>query len=53
MLNAVIQVPETGELSTIGTAYLAGLSSSIFREDVLDSLKRHSYIPAMSLKLRK
>ena len=53
LLDAVIQVPETGELSGLGAAYMAGLSFGIFQENVFESLKRHSYRPAMSSAIRE
>ena len=53
MLNIPVRVPDAEELSGIGAAYCAGISSGLYGENVFGNLKRVLYEPDMAEDERK
>ncbi len=53
ILNLPVRVPDSEELSGIGAAYAAGISSGLYDSDVFGNLKRVSYTPDMPEDERK
>lgn len=53
LLNIPVSIPASEELSGIGAAYAAGLSSGIFDEGVFERLGRNKYFPEMKEMDRK
>lgn len=51
--NAVIQIPDSEELSGIGPAYAAGKALGLWGDEVFDNLNRTTYKPAMSKERRE
>ena len=52
LLGIPVRVPDSEELSGIGAAYAAGLSTGIFTDEVFQVLKRSSYLPQMAAEER-
>ncbi|MBQ3457715.1 MAG: glycerol kinase, partial [Synergistaceae bacterium] len=53
MLNIPVRVPDAEELSGIGAAYCAGISSGLYGDNVFGNLKRVLYEPDMAEDERK
>ena len=53
MLNIPVRVPDAEELSGIGAAYCAGISSGLYGDNVFGNLKRVLYEPDMAGDERK
>ena len=53
MLNIPVRVPDAEELSGIGAAYCAGISSGLYGDNVFGNLKRVLYVPDMAGDERK
>ena len=53
MLNIPVRVPDAEELSGIGAAYCAGISSGLYGDNVFGNLKRVLYVPDMAEDERK
>ncbi len=53
MLNIPVRIPDAEELSGIGAAYCAGISSGIYGNDVFKNLKYVLYEPNMAEDYRK
>ena len=53
MLNIPVRVPDAEELSGIGAAYCAGISSGLYGDNVFGNLKRVLYVPYMDEDERK
>lgn len=53
MLDIPVRIPDSEELSGIGAAYAAGLSSGIYTDAVFGRLKRISYQPNMEASVRE
>lgn len=50
--EAAVQVPDSEELSGIGSAYAAGLALGVWDKKIFDKLKRVKYEPKMEKELR-
>ena len=53
MLNIPVRVPDAEELSGIGAAYCAGISSGLYGDNVFGNLKQVLYVPDMAEDERK
>ncbi len=53
LLNAQVRVPSSEELSGIGAAYMAGLTSGVFTDEVFTRLTYNAYTPHMEETLRQ
>ncbi|CUX35416.1 FGGY-family carbohydrate kinase [Clostridium sp. C105KSO13] len=51
--DAIVQVPDSEELSGIGSAYAAGLALGIWDETIFENMNRTKYEPRMKKALRK
>ena len=51
--RAVVQVPDSEELSGIGPAYAAGLALGVWDRQIFDKLKRVTYEPHMEEEVRE
>ena len=48
LLDIPVKVPDSEELSGMGAAYCAGLSSKLYCDKIFSNIKRKSYYPSMS-----
>lgn len=53
ILNSDVLLPDAEELSGIGAAYLAGISSGYYNDDVFQVLHYKKYMPHMENEVRK
>lgn len=51
--EAVVQIPDSEELSGIGPAYAAGLALGVWDETIFNKLRRTKYEPRMASELRE
>ena len=47
-----VQIPDSEELSGIGSAYLAGMALGIWDEHIFEKLERKKYEPCMDIRIR-
>lgn len=53
ILNAVVRVPETRELSGMGVAYMAGIALGLWDAGALHQINRRDYAPEMNAVIRE
>lgn len=53
LLNAQVCIPSSEELSGIGAAYMAGLTASVFTDEVFDALAYSTFSPRMDGETRR
>ena len=52
ILNMVVQVPATEELSGVGVAYAAGIAAGIYHPDIFSKINRQAYNPDITPDMR-
>ena len=53
LLEAEVQIPSSEELSGIGAAYMAGLTATVFSDDVFSTLEYRGFAPQMDEETRE